>query len=55
MHSPASVLENDTHELLWDFDIQMEPPNLGPKTRFYNQEKKNENLQNYGICYSNWQ
>ena len=22
MHNPASVLENDTHNLLWDFDIQ---------------------------------
>ena len=22
MHNPASVLENDTHEILWDFDIQ---------------------------------
>ena len=22
MHNPASVLENDTYELLWDFDIQ---------------------------------
>ena len=22
MHNPASVLENDTHKLLWDFDIQ---------------------------------
>ena len=21
MHSPAPVLENDTHKLLWDFDI----------------------------------
>ena len=21
MHNPASVLENDTHKLLWDFDI----------------------------------
>ncbi len=21
-HNPASVLENDTHKLLWDFDIQ---------------------------------
>ena len=21
MHNPASVLENETHELLWDFDI----------------------------------
>ena len=22
MHKPASVLENDTHKLLWDFDKQ---------------------------------
>ena len=22
MHNPASVLENDTHKLLWDFEIQ---------------------------------
>ena len=22
MHNPASVLENNTHKLLWDFDIQ---------------------------------
>ena len=22
MHNPALVLENDTHKLLWDFDIQ---------------------------------
>ena len=24
MHYPAPVLENDTHKLLWDFDIQMD-------------------------------
>ena len=23
MYNPTSVLENDTHKLLWDFDIQM--------------------------------
>ena len=22
MHNPAPVIENDTHELLWDFDVQ---------------------------------
>ena len=22
MYNPTSVLENDTHKLLWDFDIQ---------------------------------
>ena len=25
MHDPASVLENDTHKFLWDFDIQTDP------------------------------
>ena len=24
MHNPAPVLENDTHKLLWDFDVQMD-------------------------------
>ena len=24
MHNPAPVLENDTHKLLWDFDMQMD-------------------------------
>ena len=24
MHNPESVLENQTHELLWDFEIQMD-------------------------------
>ena len=22
MHNPSPVIENDTHKLLWDFDIQ---------------------------------
>ena len=26
MHNPAPVLENDTHKLLWDFNIQMDQP-----------------------------
>ena len=24
IHDPAPVLENDTHKLLWDFDVQMD-------------------------------
>ena len=24
MHNPAAVLENETHKLLWDFDIHMD-------------------------------
>ena len=53
----APVLENDTHKLLWDFDIHTDhlisarrpdliiiPP---PK-------KKKENLQNCGLCCPGW-
>ena len=25
MHNSAPVLKNDTHKLLWDFDIQTDP------------------------------
>ena len=25
MHNPAPVLENNTHKLLWDFDIHTDP------------------------------
>ena len=40
MHNPSSpVLENDTHKLLWDFDI----PNLGQKTRPYNNQQRKKN------------
>ena len=31
MQNPAPVLENDTHKLLWDFDINGST-NLGQKT-----------------------
>ena len=26
MHKPVSVQENETHKILWDFDIQMDHP-----------------------------
>ena len=25
MRNPAPILENDTHKLLWDFDVQTDP------------------------------
>ena len=52
---PASVLENDTHKLLWDFDIQTDP--LITARRPYliiinkKQKKKKETLQNCGLCW----
>ena len=48
MHNPAPILENATHKLLWDFNIQTDP--LIPARRqdliIINKKKKKENLQN---------
>ena len=42
-YNPASDLENDTHNLLRDFDIQTDHLIFGQKTRPYNnQQKKRE-------------
>ena len=40
MYNPVSFLENDTHKLLWNFDIYNGSPNLGQKTRPYNNQQK---------------
>ena len=50
MHNPAPVRENDTHKLLWDFNIQTdhEIPARRPDL-IINNEKK-ENLQNCRLC-----
>ena len=42
MHNPAAVLENDTHKLLWDFDIQTDHLILArrPDLIIINQKKK---------------
>ena len=54
MHNPAAVLENNTHKLLWDFDIQTDHlistrrPDLIIIIIDYN--KKKEKLQNCRLC-----
>ena len=42
MHNPAPVLENDTHELLWDFNIQTDHliPVRRPDLIIINKKKK---------------
>ena len=50
MHNPASVLENDTHKLLWDFDIQMDHLISARRSDLIIINKKKENLQNCGLC-----
>ena len=54
MHNPASVLEMDTHKLLWDFDIQTDHliSARRPGLIIINNNKKKENLQNCRLCCS---
>ena len=54
MHNPESVFENETHNILWDFDIQTDhlisarrPDKVIVNKR--KKEKKKENLQNSGL------
>ena len=48
MHNPAPVLENDSHKLLWDFNIPTDQliPARRPDLIIINKKKKKENLQN---------
>ena len=52
MHNPAPVLENDTHKLLRDFNIQTDHliSARRPDLIIINKKKKKENLQNCGLC-----
>ena len=50
MHNPAPFLENNTHKLLWDFNIQTDHqiPARRPDLIIIN--KRKENLQNCRLC-----
>ena len=55
MHSPTSVLENDTHKLHWDLDIKTDHIiSTGRQDIIIIINKKNENLQNCGYCCLDW-
>ena len=51
MHNPASVLENDTDKLLWDYKIQTDHliPARRPDLIIFKKKKK-ENLENCRLC-----
>ena len=53
MHNTAHVLENDSHKLLWDFNIETDQliPAKRPNLKII-KEKKKENLQNCRLCCS---
>ena len=49
MHNPAPVLENNTHKLLWDFDIHTDHLISARRPDLIIINKK-ENLQNSRLC-----
>ena len=56
MHNPAPVLENNSHKLLWDFDIHTDTQISARKPDLItiNKKKKKENLQNSRLCCRGW-
>ena len=52
MHNPAPVLENDTHKLLWNFNIQTDHLIPARRSDLIITNKKKENLQNCRLCSS---
>ena len=50
MHNLAHVLENDTHKLLWDFDIHTDHLISARRPDLIIINKKKENLQNCRLC-----
>ena len=50
MHNPASVLENDTHKLLWDFDIHTDHLISARRPDLIIINKKRENWLNCRLC-----
>ena len=51
MHNPASVIENDTHKLLWDFDGHTDPLITArkPDLIIINKKKKKKRKITYKI------
>ena len=57
MYNPASFLENDTHKLPWDFDIQTDhlistrrPDLIIINKKKKKKKKKGQNFQNCRLC-----
>ena len=51
MHYLESILENEMHKVLWDFEIQTDPLITAsqPDLVIVNKKEKNENLLNCGL------
>ena len=59
MHNPPPVLENDTHKLLWDFDIQTDHQILATRSDLIminkkKKQKKNSKIVDFAIPTDHW-
>ena len=54
MHNAVVVLENDTHKLLWDFELQTDHLIWPARPKLITINKKKVNLQNCGLCCRGW-
>ena len=54
IHNPAPVLENDTHKLLWGFDIHTDCLISARRPCLIIFNNKKENLQNCELCCLSW-
>ena len=52
MHNPESVLENETHNVLWELVIQTDHLISGKRSDLEIVNNKIENLPNSGLCRS---
>ena len=50
MHNPTAALENETHKLLWDFDIQTDHLISARRPDLIIINEKKKHLQNRGLC-----
>ena len=56
MHSPAPVLENDTHKHLWDFNIQTDQliPVRIPDLIIINKKEENLKIVDFAVPADDW-
>ena len=58
IHNPGSVIENETHKLLWNFEIQTDQVILARQPDLViinnNKKKRKENLPSSGLCHPGW-
>ena len=52
IHNSESILKNETHEVLWDFDVQIDHLISARQPNLVIVNKKKENLLNSGFCRS---